>query len=141
MPRKSKSQPIASVAPGQPYGIAGDQQAAMKTVPLPNNQTIPEPLNASSPNPVAPPTATPNSPSVSLEDILGAAQASPTPGSGAFSAPTMMPNQGLLDQVTPPPTAPRTNPTIELLKTMAANAGNDPAILEIVNQLQMQRMQ
>jgi len=141
MPRKSKSQPLANVAPGQPYGIAGDQQAAMKTIPIPNSQIIPEPLRSTSPESATSATPPPATTGMSLQNILQAAQEAPMPGAGAFSAPTALPNQGLLDQVQPPPNTPVTNPTIELLKTMAANAGNDPAILEIVNQLQMQRMQ
>jgi len=137
MPRKSKSQATTVTAPGQPYGIAGDQQAAMATIPLPNNNL---PIS-STPSPNANPNVnTPNEvPSPSgFADVLSAAIASPTPGQGAFSAPTERPNQDLLENVAPPQTIQRTNPTIELLKVMAENMGNDPAILETINRLQMQ---
>lgn len=137
MPRKSKPQATTVTAPGQPYGIASDQQAAMATIPLPNNNLpISTSPSAPSQNPLE--AMVPSGTNNNFADVLNAAVAAPVPSQGAFSAPTVRPNQDLMENVLPAPSQPTTNPTIELLQTMAANMGNDPAILETINRLKMQ---
>lgn len=138
MPRKSKPQSTTVVSPGQPYGIAGDQQAAMATIPLPNNDLPVSTINASIPSAdIQMPSMQPGSNS-NFADVLNAAVSSPVPGQGAFSAPTTRPNQSMTEVVNSAPAVPASNPTIQLLETMASNMGNDPAILETINRLKMQ---
>lgn len=137
MPRKSKPQATTVVSPGQPYGIAGEQQAAMATIPLPNNDLPITTVNASTPSPNPEMASMQPGPSSNFADVLNAAVASPTPGQGAFSAPTTRPNQSMMENVQPAPSVSPSNPTIQLLETMASNMGNDPAILETINRLKM----
>ena len=137
MPRKSKSQPVAVTAPGQPYGIAGDQQAAMKSIPLPNTeiqgQNIaqtspslnPEMINQvnQSPNPVA--SEAPSD----FQSAIMAAMNSPEPTQNAFSDPTARPSESLLTMPMQPNV--KKTPTSDILRMMAEANGNDPALMDM----------
>jgi hypothetical protein len=109
----------------------------MATIPLPNNN-LPISTSPSMPSQNPLETMAPSGNNSNFTDVLNAAVAAPIPSQGAFSAPTVRPNQDLMQNVSAVPSQPITNPTIELLQTMAANMGNDPAILETINRLKMQ---
>ena len=133
MPRKSKTQTTAVVAPGQPYGIAGDQQAAMKTIPLPNTTisgdmsaptgAIPIPPNELSPTPSEIPSAP--------QDALMAALNTPPPTSEAFTMPTNRPQEPLMTPV--PASEPKRSRAAEILHMLADASGGDPALIQIAN--------
>ena len=140
MPRKSKQQPTSVTAPGQPYGIAGEQQAAMNMVPLPDTQvtgSMDAPVGAA-PDGAAPMPAMESAPN-SMESAIQAALISPSPDAAAFSAATSRPNESI---VTPAsmPTAPRPSDVGNILRALAEVAGGDPVLSQLAAQADQQRL-
>lgn len=134
-PRKTDTG-IPSTAPGQPYGVAGEQQAAMKAVPLPDSAPAaaagPPPMpggqappTSAEPGGGAPPMPT-GGPPQGIASALQAAMAMAPPPGGGIDRPTEMPNQPL---TTAPPARPgRVTPTARVLAMLAENNNNDPAL-------------
>jgi hypothetical protein len=145
MPRKSKPQSANLVGQDQPYGMAGEQQAAMKTVPLPNNTTpmptaqgtqpaVGAPPSDGNPTPLTTPGVAPaTAPSNPMGNALIAALSTPPPGPGAFSQPTTRPAEPVTTMPQPGQPVPNNTPTADILRKMALAAGNDPAILAMAN--------
>lgn len=141
MPRKTKTPKIAATSPGQPYGVAGEQKAAMNIVPMANGNpkfNLDMPVSSTQSqemlNPVGPPPETP----MGLDSALQAALETQPPGEGAFSAPSNNPDQTFENTpIVPPPMERPTNPTIETIEMMARNMGNDPALMEMANQMRI----
>lgn len=138
MPRKSKTQNTAVTAPGQPYGIAGDQQAAMKTIPLPNTEIqgsntaqVSPPINPSVFQQVNSglPEQQSNNDSSGFQAAIEAATNSPEPAQNAFSDPTARPSESLLTM--PTKNIPPRTPTADILRMMAQSNGNDPALMDM----------
>jgi hypothetical protein len=129
MPRKSKNQSTTVVSPGQPYGIAGEQQAAMQSVPLPETRVQPNTQN--------PATTTMGQEQSSLDSaavpdpmqqLLQNAQSTPAPTLNSFSAPTERPDENLMTMPSQPIVgAP--NKTAEILRMVARFQNNDPMLL------------
>ena len=101
MPRKKKpTVPVTS--PGQPYGVASDQAAAMDMVPMAQGSSMaggpaPGPAQVPPPGPVPPgapaPTAMPTDP---MAAVLGAAQGmEPPPEEGMFG-PSERPDEDVM---------------------------------------------
>jgi hypothetical protein len=132
MPRKSKQQSTVATSPGQPYGIAGEQQAAMNIVPLPDTQIMPEMQNGAMPSTSSPLGAAPDSDLESnvnpLAGIIDAARNSPAPAAPAFSAPTERPEESIMARPPLPPTVP--NNTANIIR-MIAQANGDSSLNEI----------
>lgn len=141
MPRKSKTPRVPATSPGQPYGIAGEQIAAMETIPLPDaneaaaGAAVPtvadkqELLNPAGPSP---------EPNPDFTNLLQAAVDSPVPGTGAFTAPSDRPDETFQNMPSmQPQSGTQNNPTIQALELMARNLGNDPSLLEMVNQMKI----
>jgi hypothetical protein len=129
MPRKSKNQSTAVVSPGQPYGIAGEQQAAMQSIPLPETRVQPttqDPSNTTMGQEqlFSDSVAVPDP----LQELLQSAQATPAPSLNSFSAPTERPDENLMTM----PSAPVSgvpNKTAEILRMVARFQNNDPMLL------------
>jgi len=140
MPRKSKQQPTSVTAPGQPYGIASEQQAAMQMVPLPDTQ-----VTGSMDAPVAPdmggsaPMSTPESAPNSMQTAIQEALMSPSPDAAAFSSPTSRPNESIFTPASMP-TAPRPSDVGNILRALAEDAGGDPVISQLAAQADQQRL-
>lgn len=146
MPRKAKpsTPPVPVTSPGQPYGVAGEQRAAMQAVPLPDVAASPPPAGGGASAPMAsppppgpagaPPPAVANDVPTAGGDPLGeavmAALASPMPVQGGLTRPTERPDEDLL---TPPPVMrpARVTPTARVLQMLAESNGNDPALQAI----------
>lgn len=143
MPRKAK-QP-STPAPNQPYGMAGDQQAAMAQIPLPRaaspsdpgggtqdttgNQPMPIPGAGAAPT-GAPPgmgAPAPGPPADDLDGAISAAMAMTPPQGGLFDAPTARPDEDLMTMPDPMERG-RVTPTARALALMAENNGNDPGL-------------
>lgn len=141
MPRKTKTPKVSATAPGQPYGVAGEQKAAMDVVPIANTTNenfLDQPINPQQATADLNPVGSNPEPSSGLDSILQAAIQSPTPELGAFSAPSERPEETFQNmQPMGTPSKPPTNPTIEALEMMARNMGNDPALLEMANMMRM----
>jgi hypothetical protein len=144
MPRKSKTQPITTTAPGQPYGVASEQQAAMKTIPLPNSAIVANPVMPSSQNVASPPMPMPqdtpqssinavglptNTAPLSPESTLTAALNTTPPMGAAFSDPSTYPKNenSMMPVASPTPKSPIAN----ILNMVAEANGNDPALIAI----------
>ncbi len=141
MPRKNKTQPSSTTAPGQPYGIAGDQQAAMKMVPLPDTQ-----INGSMSDPTGPSGVDPSMPSGdsggpmnSMESAIQAALVSPSPQAPAFSSPTTRPNESIFTSAAMP-SAPRPSDVGNIFRALAEDSGGDPVFLQLAAQADEQRL-
>jgi hypothetical protein len=144
MPRKSKTQPIATTAPGQPYGIASDQQAAMKTLPLPNSVIKASLSDPTSTNVPTPPIPLPQdgmfgspitmgqgmeSAQPDQKSMLEAALNTAPPLGNAFSdAPRFAGDQTLMPSMAP--AAPK-SAIANILNMIAESHGNDPALIAI----------
>lgn len=141
MPRKTKTPNIAATAPGQPYGVAGEQKAAMNIVPMAdgNNEYNPDtPLTSSESNQMLSPNSSPIGQPTGLPSALEAALQTQPPGEGAFSAPSNNPDQTFENTpMAPPPLERPTNPTVATLEMMARNMGNDPALMEMANKMRI----
>ena len=128
MPRKSKQQATSVTAPGQPYGIAGEQKAAMQSVPLPETRVQPDmqsPNNATMDQGQPLDSAAVPDP---LQQLLQDAQSMPAPNLNSFSVPTERPDENLMtmpDQ----PIAGVPNKTAEILRMVARFQNNDPLLL------------
>jgi hypothetical protein len=129
MPRKSKNQSTTVVSPGQPYGIAGEQQAAMQSVPLPETRVQPDTQN--------PPITTMGQEQSSLDSaavpdpvqqLLENAQSTPAPTLNSFSAPTERPDENLMTMPSQP-VAGVPNKTAEILRMVARFQNDDPMLL------------
>jgi hypothetical protein len=129
-------------APNQPYGMAQDQQQAMATIPLPKvagpgelggaqDSTGNPPVPTAGPGgtPVAPsPGGTPGPASPDpLAEALTAAAMTPPPGPGLFDAPTTRPDEDLMAPAATM-TLGRRTPVADVLRQVAENNGNDPAL-------------
>jgi hypothetical protein len=148
MPRKAKTPSVSTpvTSPGQGYGVAGEQKAAMAAVPLPGgapdvgapgtgaptgaSPAAPTPPASRGGAPVPPPAAGPEpAPGGGnpLAQAIVAAISSPAPAEGGFDRPTERPTEDLF---TPP--APmrsgRVTPTARVLSMLAESNGNDPAL-------------
>ena len=140
MPRKSKQQPTSVTAPGQPYGIASEQQAAMQMVPLPDTQ-----VTGSMDAPVAPdmggsaPMGAPESTPDSMQMAIQEALMSPSPDAAAFSAATSRPNESIFTPASMP-TAPRPSDVGNILRALAEDAGGDPVLSQLAAQADQQRL-
>ena len=141
MPRKTKTPSVPATSPGQPYGVAGEQKAAMDSIPLANN--TPEfntdaPLSSSEATQSLNPAPTATEVPSNISSTLQAALETQPPSEGAFSAPSNNPEQTFQNtSIVPPPAQQPTNPTIATLEMMAKNMGNDPALLEMANQMRI----
>lgn len=141
MPRKTKTPKVAVTSPGQPYGVAGEQKAAMDIVPMAggNGEYNPDmPVSSTESAQMLNPSGDTAGMSSGIGSVLEAALQTQPPGEGAFSAPSNNPEQTF--QNTPIPAAPDvrpTNPTIDTLEMMARNMGNDPALMEMANQMRL----
>ena len=141
MPRKTKTPKVPATSPGQPYGVAGEQKAAMNIIPVANGgpeynpetpATLPETQEMLGVN--GPPPEEYGGFASTLEAAL---QTQP-PGEGAFSAPSNFPDQSFNNTpIAPTPMERPTNPTIATLELMARNMGNDPALLEMANKMRL----
>lgn len=140
MPRKNKQQPTSVTAPGQPYGIAGEQQAAMKMVPLPDTQVNPSMSDPVAPSPMdagaAPAPAAPQNP---MEEAIKAALISPSPDAPAFSAPTTRPDESIFTPASMP-SAPRPSDVGNILRALAEDVGGDPVLSQLAAQADQQRL-
>lgn len=140
MPRKTKTQNLPATSPGQPYGVAGEQVAAMNTIPLPTGDTnnfMDQPVTPDQVTDSLAPVGSSMNEGSNFANILQEAVSSPTPGPGAFSAPTERPSETLDSALMQPAPKPmESNPTVQTLMTMARNMGNDPALMEIANMMQ-----
>ncbi|NBW35723.1 MAG: hypothetical protein EBR30_12035 [Cytophagia bacterium] len=138
MPRKSKNQPVSVTAPGQPYGVAGDQKAAMQMIPLPESQVQPSmtaPITVPSESVPAPATEPQMN---SMQQAIQAALTSPSPDAPAFSTPTARPNESIF---TPAPAVMnRPNEVANIFRALADDAGGDPYLLELAAQVDEQRL-
>jgi hypothetical protein len=140
MPRKSKQQPTSVTAPGQPYGIASEQQAAMQMVPLPDTQ-----VTGSMDAPVASdmggsaPMGAPESAPDSMQTAIQEALMSPSPDAAAFSSPTSRPNESIFTPASMP-TAPRPSDVGNILRALAEDAGGDPVLSQLAAQADQQRL-
>ena len=128
MPRKSKTQSTAVTAPGQPYGIAGEQQAAMQTIPLPETRVEPntQPSTGSVVDQSSMESAAVPSP---MEQLLDSARSAPAPTLNAFSAPTERPQEDLMTMPQKPISAVP-NKTAEILRMVARFQNNNPTLLQ-----------
>jgi hypothetical protein len=137
MPRKSKTQPIATTAPGQPYGVASEQQAAMKTIPLPNTVVQANPVAPAGNNVPSPPvpTATQSIPTPvntqqsNSQVALNAALNTTPPAGAAFSDPPRYPQQN--NPIMPTPLSAPKSAVANILNMIAESHGNDPALIAI----------
>ena len=140
MPRKSKQQPTSVTAPGQPYGIAGEQQAAMKMVPLPDTQVMGSMDAAVG---AAPDTGAPVPPMQEsanpMEAAIQGALISPTPDAPSFSAPTTRPNESIFTPAAMP-SIPRLSDVGNILRALAEDAGGDPVLSQLAAQADQQRL-
>ena len=129
MPRKSKTQNTNVISPGQPYGIAGEQQAAMKSVPLP--QTRIEGNTSPSTDPMSSQEGTMDSVASpdAMQQLLSNAQSTPAPSLNAFSAPTERPEENLMT-MPEKPISGIPNRTAEILRMVARFQNNDPLLLQ-----------
>lgn len=128
MPRRAKTPRLPATSPGQPYGVAGEQRAAMDVIPLPEDNpppTLPPPPADAAPG--GPPPAAP------LTDLGAAVQGAmqmeaPT---GDLYGPTQYPDQ----QLGQPYAAPvrRSTPTADVLRMVAESMGGDPLILQMAD--------
>lgn len=140
MPRKSKQQPTSVTAPGQPYGIAGEQQAAMNMVPLPDTQvtgSMDAPVGVA-PDAGAPMPAVESAPN-SMESAIQAALISPSPDAAAFTAATSRPNESIFTPASMP-SAPRPSDVGNILRALAEDAGGDPVLSQLAAQADQQRL-
>jgi hypothetical protein len=129
MPRKSKNQSTAVVSPGQPYGIAGEQQAAMQTIPLPETRVKPNTQNLNSGSMGQEPSDLNSvSGANSVEQLFQNAQSMPAPDLNSFSAPSERPNEDLMTMPNQP-VAGIPNQTAEILRMIARYQNNDPMLL------------
>ena len=141
MPRKTKTPKVAATSPGQAYGVAGEQKAAMDIVPMAgaNTEYNPDmPVSNAESAQMLNPSGDTSGMSSGLDSVLQAALETQPPGEGAFTAPSNNPEQTF--QNTPIPEAPAvrpTNPTIDTLEMMARNMGNDPGLMEMANQMRL----
>lgn len=140
MPRKNKQQATSVTAPGQPYGIAGEQQAAMKMVPLPDSQINPSMTEPVTANPTIPemPGSTPEDLN-SMESAVQAAFLSPSPDSPAFSTPSSRPLESIF---TPAANGSFNRPSDvgNILRALAEDAGGDPVLMQLAAQADQQRL-
>ena len=140
MPRKSKQQPTSVTAPGQPYGIASEQQAAMQMVPLPDTQ-----VTGSMDAPVAPdmggsaPMGAPESAPDSMQTAIQEALMSPSPDAAAFSSPTSRPNESIFTPAATPSIA-RPSDVGNIFRALAEDSGGDPIFLQLAAQADEQRL-
>lgn len=141
MPRKTKTPQIPATSPGQPYGVAGEQKAAMNIVPMANSNAEynPDmPVTSSEAQQMLSPSGPATPQSTGFSSALEAALQTQPPGEGAFSAPSNNPDQTFENTpIAPAPMEKPTNPTIATLEMMARNMGNDPALLEMANQMRL----
>lgn len=150
MPRKAKSQGATKTAPGQAYGMAGEQVAAMEQIPLPQTSITGDAGAAmggtgTAPNPApqtegVPPTSAPlpaigAAPEINvLEKALADAAAMPQPAINSFSAPVgpeelqNLPATPVTRQM-----SRMTSPVVDLLQSMALAHGNDARLEELAN--------
>lgn len=138
MPRKSKSQATTVTAPGQPYGVAGEQQAAMKLLPLPDTQVQPDmsaPTAAPSSVPGMANTADAPQPNA-MEAAIQAALTSPSPDAPAFSAPTTRPEESIFTTVQQPIT--RKSDVANILRALSDDVGGDPVLMQLAAQAEQQ---
>lgn len=139
MPRKNKSQPVSVTAPGQPYGIAGEQRAAMDMIPLPDTQvtgSMTEPVGKA----VAPAAdITEIKPENSMEQAIQAALTSPSPDAPAFSAATQRPDEPIFMPASMP-TAPRASDVGNILRALSEDVGGDPVLMQLAAQADQQRL-
>lgn len=135
MPRKSKTQSTTRTSPGQPYGMAGEQVAAMEQIPIPlTNQ--PPAVNAAPASagampagmaPSGPPEAAQQAEIGQLEQALMDATATPAPTMPAFSAPVTDDERAALAATkSPMQSARQVSPVVQLLQDLAmANMGDE----------------
>jgi hypothetical protein len=140
MPRKSKQQPTSVTAPGQPYGIASEQQAAMQMIPLPDTQvtgTVDAPVtpDMTASAPLEAPTTSPNSMETAIQEAL----ISPSPDAAAFSALTSRANESIFTPASMP-SAPRPSDVGNILRALAEDAGGDPVLSQLAAQADQQRL-
>ena len=137
MLRKSKQQAPSVTSPGQPYGIAGEQQAAMKTIPLPDSQIMGEmdtPISGDAGASMPGSETEPNS----MQAAIQAALMSPSPDQAAFSAPTNRPNESIF---TPSPmSTARPTDLGNIFRALAEDSGGDPVFLQLAAQADEQRL-
>lgn len=148
MPRKAKTQSTTKTAPGQPYGVAGEQVAAMEQVPIPDSR-IATSANTTAPSGerMATPSTdvtTPANPTVTggsleqlgqgkstemaqLEAALSDAASMPAPSAPAFSTPPTTDELGRVQQgggIAPPVRVE--SPVVQMLRNLSAsNPGDD----------------
>lgn len=129
MPRKSKTQSTTVTSPGQPYGVSGEQQASMQTIPLPETRVQPESQPAMSPmmneQGLSDDVAVPSP----MQQLLENAQSMPAPDLNAFSAPTQRPDENIMT-MPQQPIANVPNKTAEILRMVARFQNNDPMLLQ-----------
>ena len=147
MPRKAKSQSATKTAPGQPYGVAGEQVAAMQQLPLPdrrvsadNKVQLPATPLPSSSSPSASLPIDQQGPTVdvagisdtaqsnSLQQALNDAAAMPAPTSPAFSTPPTADETNRLSTNNAMPMAAvrQNSPVVQMLQQMVlANPGDE----------------
>lgn len=140
MPRKTKNQSTTVTSPGQPYGIASEQQAAMNIVPLPNTQIDPQmeqtnPLDTSRSLGGAP-NVMPSENNNPLNNIIDIAKNTPAPSAPAFSAPTERPEESIMTKPTTPPVVP--NNTAMIIR-MIAQANGDDSLNQIATNVERLR--
>ena len=146
MPRNAKRPTppaMPATSPGQPYGVAGEQRAAMASIPLP--MTGPEqvgPQGEAGPPPAGlpaggPPGQTPALTPDNPMSPIAAALSMPAPEGDAFADETAFPDEpvtaGLPTQQFIQPQVP---PVANTLRMMAATFGNDPDLLRIADDAQ-----
>jgi len=137
MPRKSKQQAPSVTSPGQPYGIAGEQQAAMKTIPLPDSQIMGEmdaPIDGDAVASMPGSETEPNS----MQAAIQAALMSPSPDQAAFSAPTNRPNESIFTPTAM--SAARPTDLGNIFRALAEDSGGDPVFLQLAAQADEQRL-
>lgn len=140
MPRKNKQQPTSVTAPGQPYGIAGEQQAAMQMIPLPETQVDASMTDNVAASPLEPfngipPATEPNA----MEQAIQAALITPSSDSPAFSAPSVRPNESIFTPASMPST-PRSSDVGNILRALAEDVGGDPVLSQLAAQADQQRL-
>jgi hypothetical protein len=139
MPRKSKQQPTSVTSPGQPYGIAGEQQAAMNMVPLPDTQvagSMDAPISSDMGGsaPMGASESAPNSMQMAIQEAL----MSPSPDAAAFSAPTTRPNESIFTPAAP--SIARPSDLGNIFRALAEDSGGDPVFLQLAAQADEQRL-
>lgn len=136
MPRKAKTQPTTTTAPGQPYGMASQQVAAMEQIPLPDTSVTPQtpqPTASAQTPPSEAPMGAPTAPPDPLAQALMDAQAMPAPTAPAFSTPPTPDELSSLQTFQPNIVDQRAmSPVAKLMQEMAIAYAGDERLEEMV---------